>query len=128
MRIGEIIYHSRRISEDNAVIEEYASPVEYRTALNYITVMSAATKGYVQILKYGETATDKWEVQCNGNIFAGVFKKGDLMWVDGQYPIAEIENEYGNGASANAIVKNVAYVNRGIQLLLEKNTRSVYEN
>lgn len=125
MEIGGLIYHSKRTSEHNATIPSFSAPTQYRTRFNYITVASAAYKGYIEIMRYGETINDTWVLQCNTLFFRNVFSEGDLLWVDGETPDDSIEAEYGNGASANAVVDNVAYGNRYIQITLKTNKNRV---
>lgn len=121
MRIGKKIYHAKRLNDFNAEVSEYDTPKSYITRTNYITVMPAVSRGFIQVLQYGEDLDDTWTVIANGRAFAGVFHKGDVMWVDDESPDEEIESEYGNGASANAIVKNVAEVNYTLNLTLMRN-------
>lgn len=125
MRVGQSIWVARRIVEDNAEIAHYEKPIEYRTQFNYLTVMPAVSRGYLEILKYGETAENVWTVVANSRVFGGVFSAGDLMWVDGEKPIESVEELYGNGASATAVVKNVAEVNNTISITLYRNQQQV---
>lgn len=125
MKFGKKVWHAKRISDYNAEIADYSKPYEIITRPNYFTVMQATTRGYLEIMKYGETAQNTWTVIANGNVFDDEFKAGDVMWVDGAYPIEEIEEKYGYGASANAIVKNVAECNLTISITLERNQNQV---
>lgn len=125
MQFGKSVWHSKRINALNAEIAEYLEPTEIITRPNYFSVMQAITRGYMEVLKYGETLQNTWTVVANASIFDGKIKVGDVMWVDGAQPIAEIENEYGIGSSANAIVKNVAEVNKTIAITLERNQNQI---
>lgn len=125
MRIGEKIWHSKRKDIKNAEIAEFEKPVEYVTRANCLTCMPMTSRGGIQMLQYGETAVNYWTIIANARYFNGVFKEGDKMWVDGHKPIESIEKEYGYGASANAIVKNVAQVNLSLTILIEKNQSQV---
>lgn len=129
MRVGDKVWYANRINEPNAEISEYSQPNEIVTRFNYFTVMQAVTRGYFEVLKYGETAENTWTVIANAKYFDGKIKKGDVMWVDGESPFdeknAELEAEYGNGCTANAVVKNVAPVNYTIAITLERNQNQV---
>lgn len=121
MQIGKSLWHSSRKEITNAEIAEFEKPVEYVTRANYLTCMPMTARGGIQMLQYGETAENYWTIIANARYFDGVFKEGDLLWVDGHKPIESIEEEYGYGASANAIVKNVAQVNLSLTILIERN-------
>lgn len=125
MKFGKSVWHASRINDFNAEIAEYDTPIEITTRPNYFTVMQATTRGFLEIMKYGETAQNYWTVIANGNAFDGKIKAGDVMWVDGESPINSVEEMYGNGASANAIVKNVAEVNHTISITLERNQNQI---
>lgn len=127
MRIGESIWHSSRKHIENAEIAEYESPVEIVTRANYLTCVPAVTRGYVQVLQYGETVNKYWTIIASARYFNGKFKQGDLMWVDGEKPIESIEQEYGYGASANAVVKSVLPVNHSITIVVEYNQNRVVQ-
>lgn len=125
MKFGKSVWHAKRISDYNAEIAQYDNPTKITTRPNYFTVMQASTRGFLEIMKYGETAQNYWTVIANTNVFDGKIKAGDVMWVDGEQPILKVEETYGNGASANAIVKNVAEVNHTITITLERNQNQV---
>ena len=121
MRIGQSIWHSKRIEADNAEIDEFEKPVEIKTRANYLTCMSMSSRGGMQVLQYGENVTRYWSIVANARYFNGKIKEGDLMWVDGERPIKEVEETYGYGTSANAIVKSVDMGNNTINIVLETN-------
>ncbi len=125
MRIGEKVWHAKRINDKNAEIAEYAPPVAYVTRSNYLTVMPATSRGFMAMMQYGEDIENTWTVIANGRAFAGVFKVGDLMWVDGESPIAEVEQTYGNGSSATAEIKSAVEVNQTISVTLSRNKNQV---
>lgn len=127
MTIGKSIWHSKRKSIDNAEIAEYEAPFEIVTRANYLTCMPATARGYMEIMQYGERISNYWTIVANARYFSGKIKEGDLMWVDGEKPIEEVEEMYGVGASANAIVKSVAEVNYTISITLERNQNRVTE-
>ncbi len=125
MKVGKKVWYANRISEPNAIIAKFDKPVEIVTSWNYFTIMSAVSRGYLEVMKYGEKSSDTWTVIANGAYFAGKIKKGDVMWVDDESPLteynADLEATYGNGYTANAVVKNVAEVNYTIEITLERN-------
>ena len=121
MRFGGKVYHARRVYEENATIPTFETPSSYVTRANYLSVMAATSRGFMEVMKYGEDLENTWTVIANGRAFAGAFKEGDLMWVDGESPIDFVEKEYGNGASANAIVRSVDEVNNTISITLTRN-------
>ena len=125
MRFGKVVWHSKRINDFNAEIAEFEKPTQINTRPNYFTIMQATTRGFLEIMKYGETAQNYWTVIANGNAFNGKIKAGDVMWVDGESPIENVEQMYGYGSSANAIVKNVAEVNSTISITLERNQNQI---
>lgn len=125
MRVGEKIWHSSRVEEDNAEITRFSKPTEIRTQFNYFTVMPATSRGFMEVMKYGEDVDSTWTAIANGNAFNGKIEVGDKFWLDGESPISKIETEYGVGASATAIVKNVSYVNHTISITLTRNKEQV---
>lgn len=125
MRIGRSIWHASRKIGLNAEIAEYDTPKEIKTRFNYLTVMPASSRGLMEIIKSGETLYDNWTVIANGDFFYEVFKVGDLMWVDGDRPIDSLEETYGNGATATAIIKSVLEVNKTISILLTRNQNQI---
>lgn len=125
MRVGQSIWHSQRISGNNAEIDTFNAPKEIRTAFNYFTVMPATSRGYMAVMSYGEDIEDTWTAIANDRAFHGKIKVGDKFWLDGEMPVDEIEEKYGNGATANAVVKNVSYVNNTISITLTRNKDQV---
>lgn len=129
MRFGKSIWYAKRINEPNAEIERFEAPIEIKTRPNYLTIMKGVTRGYFEIKKYGETAENIWTIIANGRYFSDKFNEGDVMWVGRESPFtehnADLEAEYGNGATANAVIKNVAEANLTISILLERNQKQV---
>lgn len=121
MRIGDFIWHSRRINPTNSETAEYGEPTKLQTRCNYITVMSATTRGLMEIMKYGEEVENTWTVIANNRFFNGKINVGDLFWVDNEIPIPEVESEYGVGSSATAIVRSVGYGNLSVYITLSRN-------
>lgn len=127
MRVGESVWHSARINEANSEIAEFSEPAEIRTRFNYFTVMPATSRGFMEVMKYGEDIDSTWTAIANDRAFHGKIKEGDLFWLDGEKPIPELEAEYGNGATATAVVKSVAYVNLTIAITLTRNKDKVVQ-
>ena len=125
MRVGESIWHSARINEAQAESAEFSEPTEIRTRFNYFTVMPATSRGFMEVMKYGEDIDSTWTAIANDRAFHGKIKEGDLFWLDGEKPIPELEEEYGIGSTANAVVKSVAYVNLSIAITLTRNKDQV---
>jgi hypothetical protein len=125
MRFGQKVYHSKRIFEENAELSTYDSPTSYITNPNYLSVMPAVSRGFMEVMRYGEDLESTWTVIANRRAFDGVFKEGDCMWVDGETPLEDVENEYGNGSSANAIVRSVSEVNNTISITITRNKDQV---
>lgn len=127
MRVGDSVWHSARINEANSEITEFSEPAEIRTRFNYFTVMPATSRGFMEVMKYGEDIDSTWTAIANDRAFHGKIKVGDLFWLDGEKPIPELEAEYGNGATATAVVKSVAYVNLTIAITLTRNKDKVVQ-
>ena len=151
MRVGERIWHSARITKDNAEIAEYSKPTEIRTRFNYFTVMPASSLGYMEVMKYGEDVDSTWIAIANANYFRDLYgfelnqsilsggdvlslekvqkfvKVGDLFWLDGERPMAKLESEYGIGSTATAVVKSVSFVNHSISIILTRNKDKVVQ-
>jgi hypothetical protein len=127
MRIGKSVWHARRINDTNAEIAEYEKPVEIITRPNYLTIMPASSRGYLEMLQSGEMLQNTWIGTANGRVFDGAIKAGDVMWLDGESPIENIEETYGYGASATAEVKSVSEVNLSLYIRLERKQDQVKE-
>ena len=125
MKLGGVIWHSSRINEENAEVAEFAKPEAIRTRANYFSVMPATSRGFLEVMQYGEDLDSTWTAIANDRIFHGKVKEGDLFWLDGETPNADLEAEYGNGATATAVVKSVAYVNTTISITLTRNKEQV---
>lgn len=123
MRIGKSVWLSKRKDDINATTPEYEEPFEIVTRANYFTLMPASTGGFMEMVKSGENLYNTWVAVANSRYFDGVIKAGDLMWVDGESPIQEVEEEYGFGTSATAVVVNVAEANLCITIRLERNQK-----
>ena len=149
MKVGERIWFAKRITEKNAEISNYEAPQPIITRFNYFTVMPATSRGFSEVMRYGEDAENTWTAIANAKAFGSKrgfiiglsrlgssdilsdvdviekIKVGDLFWLDGERPVSCIENEYGNGASATAVVKSVDYVNYTMHITLTRNKDKV---
>lgn len=129
MRVGDSVWFAKRISGENAETAEYAEPIEIKTRFMYLTIQPTVAKGYIAIVEYGEKLSDTWNGIVNGKHFKDFFHKGDVMWVDGESPHSEnnakLEETYGYGATANAVIKNAVPVNITISLTLERNQKQI---
>lgn len=125
MIFGGTVYHSKRVYDENATIQTYEEPKSYVTRPNYLSVMPAASRGFMEVMRYGEDLENTWTVIAKRVAFSRVFKEGDLMWVDGEEPIEAIESEYGYGSSANAVVRGVSEVNNTISITLTRNKEQI---
>lgn len=127
MRVGQSIWHSARTDADNSEISKYANPTEIRTRFNYFTVMPATSRGYAEVMKYGEDVDNTWTAIANDQAFHGKINVGDLFWLDGEKPpkANQITDDYGYAQSATSVVKNVAYNNLTISITLTRNKEQV---
>lgn len=125
MRVGDSVWHVSRINEDNAEIAEFSVPTKIRTQFNYFTVMPATSRGFMEVMKYGEDVDSTWTAIANDRAFHGKIKVGDLFWLDGEKPPETVTDEFGYAQSATAIVKSVSYVNLTIAITLTRNKDQV---
>ena len=125
MRIGDKVWHAKRKYIEDAEVAEYEKPKDYTTRFNYLTVMPASSRGGLEVMKHGESLYETWTCTANAMFFDGVFQAGDVMWVDGQKPIPELEEKYGYGCTANAVIVSALPVNRTISLVLRSNQKQV---
>ena len=121
MKIGGAVWHSKRVSGHNAEIPKYEYPEKYITRTNYLTIMPAISRGYMEVAKYGEDLENTWTVIANRAAFNGVFSVGDVMWIDGETPFGGSAENYTYGLTANAVVKSVSEVNHTINITLTRN-------
>ena len=125
MKLGGVIWHSSRINEENAEVAEFAIPQAIHTRANYFSVMPATSRGFLEVMQYGDDLDSTWTAIANDRAFHGKINVGDLFWLDGEKPIPELEEEYGNGSTATAVVKSVAYVHYSIAITLTRNKDQV---
>lgn len=114
MKNGESVYHCRRTSADTDDIRTYAPAKKYTLRFGYLTVQPAT--GYSNVVLYGAKITETWIGIADANAFGGVFKKGDLMYLDGASPI----EGRANGIGANAVVDHVFNQNKALRIVLKR--------
>lgn len=107
MKLGEKIYHKKRIVTDGIVT--YSEPTEYITRFNYINVQPSRValnnmSGFLTTEEYGEHAAMGWNIIVNASLFKDTFHEGDLMYLDGKTP---------SDGEANGIITTVRKQNIG---------------
>lgn len=127
MRVGENVWIARRKDIPNAEVAEYDKPIKYTTRFNYLTIMPASSRGLLERTQHGEAVFSRWTGIANANAFDGKISEGDVMWIDGAKPDKALEEKYGYGCTANAIVISALPVNHTISLVLETNREQVKE-
>lgn len=118
MRNHLYVWHCKRTSGDNAEFPTYVKPQKYELRFNHLTIQPAS--GYTSVLEFGEKVSRVWNGMASMKEFAGLFKEGDLMYIDGAEPDEQYENELGYGASANAKITSVREQNVMIKLIITK--------
>ncbi len=99
MKVGQSIWHCKRLYENDNGIIVYDKPKEYILAFNYLTINPAS--GYISTLQYGEKISKVWNMKAKSWAFDGIFNEGDLLYIEGNKP--DLENKdyiYGDGANA----------------------------
>ena len=106
MKLGEKIYHCKRLIDDEGMVS-YADPQEIVLQLRHCTVQPES--GFTSLLQYGEKINDyqKMILQPYERWF-GKVEEGDLFYLDGAKPLP-LETE--NGAFANYEVDSVSNQN-----------------
>lgn len=127
MEFWEEVWYCNRNNETASEEPTYDTPKKIITRPNYFTVMPAEAGGYLQLLKHGETIFETWIVCVNSKIFPNILQEGDLLWVDGEKPNQELEQLYGNGATANAVVSSVSKGRFATTITLKRNQKQVVQ-
>lgn len=117
MKLGQKIWHCKRLYENDMGIVVYDEPKEYSLAFNYLTINPAS--GYLATLQYGEKLSKVWNMKAKSMAFDGVFKEGDLLYIEGNKPDFENPN-YLSGDGANAKVTAVLPYLLSISVTLER--------
>lgn len=121
MKIGEKVWHCKRMSEENAEIPYYDLPKEITTAFRYFTVQPSGS-AYRDLVAYGENISnyqvaiaqpyDKWYK---------IFKEGDRFYLDGKEP-TDSDMQDISADNANYEVESVQNQNIAIRIILKKRT------
>lgn len=125
MKFGSTIWYANRVIENNAIVDKFSEPKSIILRPNYFTVMPATTRGYAEVMKYGEAVFKTWTAIANAKAFEGNIRVGDVFYIEGHAPDEELEAQYGFGTTANAVVKNVAMGNFTISITLEVNQEQI---
>lgn len=121
MLVGQNIWISQRVEIKNETKPTFGKPFMVKTRFNYFTVMPLTSRGYAEVMKYGEDLENTWTAIANSRAFGGKIKVGDVLWIDGEKPDEKLEEQYGYGCSANAVVKSVSCVNHTMNIVLSRN-------
>ena len=113
MKLGDVIYHSKRTVTDDIVT--YSNPIKYYLKFGFLTIQPATValnnmSGFYTTEEFGEHQAIGWNGIANGDIFDKSFNPGDLMWLDGK-DVSE---------GANAIITSVRVQNKVIFLTIKK--------
>lgn len=123
MRSGEKVYLANRINTSNTANAEFNRPVKIILRANYFSIAPASSRGAMEFLKHGETVHKSWVAIANDRIFGNEVKIGDLMWIEGENPIWALEEKYGYGYSANAVVVESTPVGQTRYIVLRTNPK-----
>lgn len=122
---GKTVYLSTRKNTDDVDVAEYEKPTEIVLRPNYFSITPAVSRGALEFLKHGESVYDTWVATANARIFGNKIHAGDLMWIDGESPILELEEKYGNGATATAEVVKAVEVGYTLNIVLRTNEKQI---
>lgn len=114
MTTGQSIWHCSFLGINENGVAEYSAPKEYKLYLNYLSINPAS--GYLATLQYGKDITKVWTMIANKLAFDGVFKEGDVLYIEGNKP----KIDACNGDGANARVQVVLPFLKSITITLEK--------
>jgi hypothetical protein len=116
MKIGQSIWHCKRLYETEEGIIVYDEPKEYKLNFNYLTINSAS--GYLATLQYGEKLSKVWNMKALKLAFENVFSEGDVLYVEGNAP--NIDKNYVNGDGANALITAILNHYISLSITLER--------
>ena len=116
MRVGDSVWYCSKLLKPAADGQQFAKPVEIRTAFGQFTVMGKS--GYHDLLEFGvnirqylTAIAQPYERWCCA------FNEGDLFYCDCNAP-SDDEEFYGQ--NANYVVDTVDRGNRRIKLTLKR--------
>ena len=121
MRNNSVVYHCKRIHQENVQIELYEKPIKYQLRPMYLTIQP--NNGSVYETTFGEFK-DYSQKMCGSpyEFWDNVIKEGDLFYIDKGEPDgfqSGVEPQYGWGYDANYRVEKVAKQNRVIYYALK---------
>lgn len=121
MRVGELIWHCKRVPKRNAEIPEFELPYEITTRLGYLTVQPSGS-AYNELVEYGEDIKQYQTIIAQPyERWYQVFSEGDRLYLDGKIPNEEdLDDIYAE--NANYIVDSVRNQNRAIRIVVKKRT------
>lgn len=121
MRVGELIWHCKRLPKVNAEIPKFELPHEITTRLGYLTVQPSGSS-YSELAEYGEEVKNyRTAIAQPYERWNGVFNEGDRVYLDGKTPNEEdLEDIYAE--NANYIVDSVQPQNKAIRIIFKKRT------
>lgn len=116
MRVGDSVWYCSKLPQPTADGQQFAAPVEIRTAFGRFTVMGKS--GYNDILEFGENISQYLTVIAQPYaVWVDKFNVGDLFYCDGNAP-TDREEYYGQ--NANYVVDCVDRGNVRIKLTLKR--------
>lgn len=116
MRFGEKIWYCTQLEQPNG-LQEFNPPVEITLRQHHCSVQP--TSGYSALQTYGKDIINYQTMILQPyNTWKGLFKEGDLFYLDGNEPSQENEEFYGD--FANFIVDKVFSQNEAIRVVLKR--------
>lgn len=121
MKVGEKIWHCKRLHIPNAEIDEFELPYEIKTRLGYFTVQPSGSS-YSELNEYGEDVKNyRTAIAQPYAKWVGVFDEGDKAYLDGKIPSEnDLVDVYAE--NANYIVDSVQPQNKAIRIIFKKRT------
>lgn len=121
MRVGEKIWHCKRVPKRNAEIPEFELPYGITTRLGYLTVQPSGS-AYSELVEHGEDVKQYQTIIAQPyEKWYQVFSEGDRLYLDGKIPSEEdLDDIYAE--NANYIVDSVRNQNRAIRVVVKKRT------
>jgi hypothetical protein len=121
MRLGEQIWHCKRISKKNETIPKFQLPIAYTLKLHWLTVQPSGS-GYSEVVEHGEDIKKYQTIMAQPyQLWHGVFSEGDRLYLDDKQPDEnDVEDIYAE--SANYIIDSVRNQNEAIRIVAKKRT------
>lgn len=118
MRFGEKTYYCKKLDEPDG-LQEYGEAVEITLKPHVFSLQPATSSGFTAVQEFG-TRVNLYQI-CYAQPYTAwenTFKEGDVFYVDGVVPDAEVEST--NGENANYVVDLVAKQNEAIRIVLKR--------